>query len=44
MKEILSFYKSNISKSKVLEQFNLSNNQFFVVSAHREENVDYKIT
>ncbi len=42
MKEILSFYKSNISKSKVLEQFNLSNNQFFVVSAHREENVDYK--
>jgi len=42
MKEILSYYKSNISKSKVLEQFNLSNNQFFVVSAHREENVDYK--
>ncbi len=42
MKEILSFYKTNISNSKVLEQFNLSNNQFFVVSAHREENVDYK--
>ena len=42
MKEILSFYKSNISKSKVLDKFNLSKNQFFVVSAHREENVDYK--
>ena len=42
MKEILSYYKSNISKSKVLGQFNLSKNQFFVVSAHREENVDYK--
>tara|TARA_B100001250_G_scaffold309295_1_gene271170 strand:- start:1731 stop:2879 length:1149 start_codon:yes stop_codon:yes gene_type:complete len=42
MKEILSFYKSNISKSKVLDQFNLSKKQFFVVSAHREENVDYK--
>jgi len=42
MKEILSFYKSNISKSKVLEQFKLSKKQFFVVSAHREENVDYK--
>lgn len=42
MKEILSFYKSNISKSKVLDRFNLSNNQYFVVSAHREENVDYK--
>ena len=42
MKEILSYYKSNISKSKVLDQFNLSKKQFFVVSAHREENVDYK--
>ena len=42
MKEILSFYKSDISKSKVLDQLNLSKKQFFVVSAHREENVDYK--
>ena len=42
MKEILSFYKSNISKSKVLDQLSLSKKQFFVVSAHREENVDYK--
>ena len=42
MKEILSYYKSDISKSKVLDQFNLSKKHFFVVSAHREENVDYK--
>jgi len=42
MKEILSFYKSKISKSKVLDQLSLSKKQFFVVSAHREENVDYR--
>ena len=42
MKEILSFYKSEISKSKVLKQLKLIEKQFFVVSTHREENVDYK--
>ena len=42
MKEILSYYKSEISSSKVLKQLKLSEKQFFVVSAHREENVDYK--
>ena len=36
MKEILSFYKSNISKSKVLDRFNLSNNQF-LLSLHIEK-------
>ena len=42
MKEILSYYKSEISSSKVLKQLKLSEKQFFVVSTHREENVDYK--
>ena len=42
MKEILSYYKSEISSSKVLKQLKLSEKLFFVVSAHREENVDYK--
>jgi UDP-N-acetylglucosamine 2-epimerase (non-hydrolysing) len=42
MKEILSFYKAKISDSKILKQLKLSEKQFFVVSAHREENVDYK--
>ena len=42
MKEILSFYKSEISESKILKQLKLIEKQFFVVSTHREENVDYK--
>ena len=42
MKEILSYYKSEISSSKVLKQLKVSEKQFFIVSAHREENVDYK--
>jgi UDP-N-acetylglucosamine 2-epimerase (non-hydrolysing) len=41
MKEILSFYTSDIGKSKVLEQLKLQTGKYFVVSIHREENVDY---
>ena len=42
MKEILNFYKSEISKSQVLKNLELKKDNYFIVSIHREENVDYK--
>ena len=41
MKEILNYYNEDISKSKVLTNLDLKSKKFFLVSAHREENVDY---
>lgn len=40
MFEVLSFYKHKIVSSNVLEQLNLTEHQYFVVSAHREENIN----
>lgn len=41
MKEILSFYKNQIDSSDVLERLQLVKGNYFIVSIHREENVDY---
>ena len=40
MREVLDHYMPKIKKSDVLQRLNLTSNKFFVVSAHREENVD----
>lgn len=40
MFEVLNFYRLGIDSSDVLERLDLKEGQFFVVSAHREENVD----
>lgn len=40
MYEVLSFYRQKIESSKVLSQLHLKKECFFVVSAHREENID----
>jgi UDP-N-acetyl-L-fucosamine synthase len=40
MFEVLNYYKDKILSSRILETLNLKENQYFIVSAHREENVD----
>ena len=40
MFEVLNFYMPKIKKSKILKKLNLKKDKYFVVSAHREENVD----
>ena len=41
MKEILTFYKDKIYNSNALKNLDLEKGKYFVVSTHREENVDY---
>ncbi len=41
MFEVLSYYKNNIESSDILQKLSLKAGKYFVISAHREENIDY---
>ncbi|RII27587.1 MAG: UDP-N-acetylglucosamine 2-epimerase (non-hydrolyzing) [Geobacter sp.] len=43
MKEVLNYYQPQIEASDALDQLGVTPGQFFVVSAHREENVDSEV-
>lgn len=40
MFEVLSYYRSHIEASEILERLSLIPQEYFLVSAHREENID----
>ena len=40
MREVLDHYMPKIEQSDVLQRMGLDANRFFIVSAHREENID----
>lgn len=40
MFEVLNHYKAKIESSNILETLSLKENQYFIVSAHREENIN----
>lgn len=40
IKEVLNYYMPKIKESKVLEKLKLKKNKYFIVSAHREGNID----
>jgi UDP-N-acetylglucosamine 2-epimerase len=42
MKEVLNFHKKQIEASTVLSTLDLKKNDYFLVSTHREENIDSK--
>lgn len=40
MMEVISYYHDRINQSQILDTLNLCKYEYFVVSAHREENID----
>lgn len=40
MREVLEFYRAKINASRIIEEMKLDTHNYFVVSAHREENVE----
>ena len=42
MMEIINFYKEKVNNSKILSDLEITKNNYFLVSIHREENINSK--